>query len=386
MGNVMNTYNRYDITLVKGEGAYLYDDLGNRYIDFASGIAVTNLGNSNPLISDVISKQANTLIHTSNLYRNPIQEETADLISKLSFGGSVFFCNSGAEANEAALKLSRIYGNKKYAGKKFKVITMNNSFHGRTFATLSATGQEKVKKGFEPTLNFIKHIPYNDINIFKDSIEDETVAVMLEVIQGEGGVVPADESYIHEIRKICTERDILLIFDEVQTGIGRTGKMFGYQHYGVEPDAMTLAKALGNGFPIGAMTAKKDIAEYLSPGTHATTFGGNYLGCAIAKKVLSIISEKSFLDSVNEKSVYLVEKLRNILNGYGIIRGKGLMLGVRLNDNINASDFIKNAHKNRILTVPAGDNTIRIYPPLNIDFDTLDEGIKLLKKSLEDTI
>ncbi|MCA1932069.1 MAG: aspartate aminotransferase family protein [Calditerrivibrio sp.] len=386
MGNVMNTYNRYDITLVKGEGAYLYDDLGNRYIDFASGIAVTNLGHSNPLISDVISKQANTLIHTSNLYRNPIQEETADLISKLSFGGSVFFCNSGAEANEAALKLSRIYGNKKYAGKKFKVITMNNSFHGRTFATLSATGQEKVKKGFEPTLNFIKHIPYNDINIFKDSIEDETVAVMLEVIQGEGGVVPADESYIHEIRKICTERDILLIFDEVQTGIGRTGKMFGYQHYGVEPDAMTLAKALGNGFPIGAMTAKKDIAEYLSPGTHATTFGGNYLGCAIAKKVLSIISEKSFLDSVNEKSVYLVEKLRNILNGYGIIRGKGLMLGVRLNDNINASDFIKNAHKNRILTVPAGDNTIRIYPPLNIDFDTLDEGIKLLKKSLEDTI
>lgn len=386
MGNVMNTYNRYDITLVKGEGAYLYDENGDRYIDFASGIAVTNLGHSNPLISDVISKQANTLIHTSNLYRNPIQEEAADLISNLSFGGSVFFCNSGAEANEAALKLARIYGNKKYAGKRFKIITMNNSFHGRTFATLSATGQEKVKKGFEPTLDFIKHIPYNDIDMLKKSIDEETVAIMLEVIQGEGGVLPADEFYIKEIRKICSDNDILLIFDEVQTGVGRTGKMFGYQHYGVEPDVMTLAKALGNGFPIGAMTAKKAISEYLSPGTHATTFGGNYLGCAIAKKVLSIISEKSFLDSVNEKSVYLVEKLRNIFGGYGIIRGKGLMLGVRLDDSITASDFINNAHKNRILTVPAGDNTVRIYPPLNIDFETLDNGVKLLKKSLEDTI
>jgi len=242
MGYVMNTYNRYDISLVKGNGAYLYDIHDNRYVDFASGIAVTNLGHANPEITAVIAEQAATLIHTSNLYKNPLQEEAAEMISKVSFDGEVFFCNSGAEANEGALKLARIYGYKKYNGKRYKIITMINSFHGRTFATLSATGQEKVKKGFEPTLDYVTHVPFNDIAAIKNAIDDETVAIMLEVIQGEGGVLPADENYLKELRKLCTEKIIVLILMKFQTGIGRTGKVFAYQHYGVEPDVMTMAK------------------------------------------------------------------------------------------------------------------------------------------------
>jgi predicted acetylornithine/succinylornithine family transaminase len=382
MSAVMNTYNRYDITFVKGEGAYLFDDRGKRYIDFASGIAVTNLGHSNRELADVIYKQATTLIHTSNLYKNPIQDEVASIISDLSFGGKVFFCNSGAEANEAALKLARIYGNKKYGGKRYKILTMINSFHGRTFATLSATGQEKVKKGFEPVLDFIKHIPYNDIDAFKSAIDDQTVAVMLEVIQGEGGVIPADKDYLNQIRRICTDKDILLIFDEVQTGIGRTGEVFGYQNFNVEPDLFTLAKALGNGFPIGAMVAKSEIAEYLSPGTHASTFGGNYLGCAIAKFVLKVISDRAFLDSVKEKGDYLQKTLKSIFKDKGEVRGIGLMIGVRLVDSIPLGDFINKAHEYGVLTVPAGDNTVRIYPALNISKVDLDEGLELLKKTI----
>ncbi len=382
MSAIMNTYNRYDITLVRGEGSYLYDDKGKRYVDFASGIAVTNLGHANKEIAEVITKQANTLIHTSNLYKNPLQEEVAQTISNLSFSGKVFFCNSGAEANEAALKLARIYGNKKHNGKKYKIITMTNSFHGRTFATLSATGQDKVKKGFEPVLDFIKHIPFNDILALKDAIEPETVAVLLEVIQGEGGVIPAKKEYLEEVRKICTERDILLIFDEVQTGIGRTGEVFGYQLFGVEPDAFTLAKALGNGFPIGAMVAKTEYAEYLAPGTHATTFGGNYLGCAIAKYVLSVVSDRSFLNSVKEKGNYIKKALKEIFGDKGEVRGEGMMIGVRLNDTISISDFINKAHEYGVLTVPAGDNTVRIYPALNIEYAILDEGLEKLNKTI----
>jgi predicted acetylornithine/succinylornithine family transaminase len=384
MGYVMNTYNRYDISLVKGNGAYLYDIHDNRYVDFASGIAVTNLGHANPEITAVIAEQAATLIHTSNLYKNPLQEETAEMISKVSFDGEVFFCNSGAEANEGALKLARIYGYKKYNGKRYKIITMINSFHGRTFATLSATGQEKVKKGFEPTLDYVTHVPFNDIDAIKNAIDDETVAIMLEVIQGEGGVLPAEENYLKELRKLCSEKDIVLIFDEVQTGIGRTGKVFAYQHYGVEPDVMSMAKGIGNGFPMGAMIAKRAFSQYLSPGTHATTFGGNYLGCAIAKKVLSIISDEQFLKAVNEKAIYLSDKLKKIFEGIGTVRGKGLMIGIKFNDSISANDFISISNRNRVLTVPAGDNTIRIYPPLNIQEDVLDEGLALLEKSVRE--
>ncbi|MCX8083938.1 MAG: aspartate aminotransferase family protein [Calditerrivibrio sp.] len=380
MNAVMNTYNRYDIAFIRGEGSYLYDKDGKRYVDFASGIAVTNLGHSNEKIASALYSQAKTLIHTSNLYKNPLQEEVAEVISKLSFGGKVFFCNSGAEANEAALKLARIYGNKKFGGKRYKVITMLNSFHGRTFATLSATGQDKVKKGFEPTLSHIFHIPFNDIGALKHAIDDETVAVMLEVIQGEGGVIPADRSYLKAVRDICSEKDILLIFDEVQTGIGRTGEVFGYQVYGVEPDIFTLAKALGNGFPVGAMVAKPQVAEYLSPGTHASTFGGNYLGCAIAKTVLEIVSDEVFLSTVRKKGEYLMEQLKKIVSDKAMVRGMGMMVGLRLDDGISMADFVIKANERGLLTVPAGDNTVRVYPALNIDYNVIDEGIEILEK------
>jgi len=379
MSFVMNTYNRFELEFVKGDGSYLIDKDGNRYLDFASGIAVTNLGHANKEIAEVICNQAKTLLHTSNLYKIPLQEELAERLSKRGFGGKVFFCNSGAEANEAAIKLAKIYGNKKYDGVRYKIITMEGSFHGRTYATLSATGQEKVKKGFEPPIDFFVHVPYNDYESLYNVVKDgDVIAIMLEVIQGEGGLKKADIAYLKNVRELCDRLNILLIFDEVQTGIGRTGKLFAYQHYDVIPDVITLAKGLGNGVPIGAMMAKEQFAEYLAPGTHASTFGGNYLACAVANKVLDLIDDK-LLQSVQEKGLYLKSKLKEIFSGKGEIRGEGLMLGVALND-VNNMDFINELHKELMLAVPAGDNVVRLYPPLTVAKEEIDEGVTKLEK------
>ncbi|BAI81087.1 acetylornithine transaminase [Deferribacter desulfuricans SSM1] len=379
MSFVMNTYSRFDLEFVKGDGSYLFDKDGNRYLDFASGIAVTNLGHANKEIAEVICNQAKTLLHTSNLYKISSQEELAEKLSKRGFGGKVFFCNSGAEANEAAIKLAKIYGNKKYDGVRYKIVTMEGSFHGRTYATLSATGQEKVKKGFEPPMDFFVHVPYNDYDSLYNVVKDgDVIAIMLEVIQGEGGLKKADIAYLKNVRELCNRLDILLIFDEVQTGIGRTGKLFAYQHYDVIPDVITLAKGLGNGVPIGAMMAKEQFAEYLSPGTHASTFGGNYLACAVANKVLDLIDDE-LLQSVQEKGLYLKSKLKEIFSGKGEVRGEGLMLGVALND-VNNMDFINELHKEFMLAVPAGDNVVRLYPPLTVTKEEIDEGITKLEK------
>ncbi|MGA1863131.1 aspartate aminotransferase family protein [Deferribacter thermophilus] len=379
MSFVMNTYNRFELEFVKGDGSYLIDKDGNRYLDFASGIAVTNLGHANKEIAEVICNQAKTLLHTSNLYKIPLQEELAERLSKRGFGGKVFFCNSGAEANEAAIKLAKIYGNKKYDGVRYKIITMEGSFHGRTYATLSATGQEKVKKGFEPPIDFFVHVPYNDYESLYNVVKDgDVIAIMLEVIQGEGGLKKADIAYLKNVRELCDRLNILLIFDEVQTGIGRTGKLFAYQHYDVIPDVITLAKGLGNGVPIGAMMAKEQFAEYLSPGTHASTFGGNYLACAVANKVLDLIDDK-LLQSVQEKGLYLKSKLKEIFSGKGEVRGEGLLLGVALND-VNNMDFINELHKELMLAVPAVDNVVRLYPPLTVTKEEIDEGVTKLEK------
>lgn len=379
MSFVMNTYSRFDLEFVKGNGSYLFDKDGNRFLDFASGIAVTNLGHANKEIAEVICNQAKTILHTSNLYKIPLQEELAERLSKRGFGGKVFFCNSGAEANEAAIKLAKIYGNKKYDGIRYKIVTMEGSFHGRTYATLSATGQEKVKKGFEPPIDFFVHVPYNDYESLYNVVKDgDVIAIMLEVIQGEGGLKKADIAYLKNVRELCDKLDIILIFDEVQTGIGRTGKLFAYQHYDVIPDVITLAKGLGNGVPIGAMIAKEQFAEYLAPGTHASTFGGNYLACAVANKVLDLIDDK-LLQSVQEKGLYLKSKLKEIFSGKGEVRGEGLMLGVALND-VNNMDFINELHKEFMLAVPAGDNVVRLYPPLTITKDEIDEGVTKLEK------
>jgi acetylornithine/N-succinyldiaminopimelate aminotransferase len=353
MSSLVGNYGRYDVSFVKGQGCFLYDEAGKEYLDFGCGISVVSLGHSHPAITEAIVRQAETLMHTSNLYKNPVQEKLGESLNKLSFGGKVFFCNSGAEANEAALKMARIYGNKKYDGKRYKVITMENSFHGRTFATLSATGQEKIHKGFEPIADWFIHVPYNDFNaIEKACAKGDVVAVMLEPAQGEGGVIAAERAYLERLRSFCNNQDILLIYDEIQTSMGRAGKIFGYENTGVAPDILTIAKALGNGVPIGAVIAKEKIAENFTPGTHGTTFGGNYLACAAGNAVIEELTKEGFLDSVNKKGAYLKDKLKTIFGDKGL------------------------------LVIPAGNETVRVYPPLNIDYENLDRGLAIMEKVL----
>jgi predicted acetylornithine/succinylornithine family transaminase len=380
MSSVIQTYKRYDFSFTKGEGAYLFTDKKEKFIDFCCGISVVNLGHSHKEISKVICEQSKRIIHTSNLYQIEEQEQLAEKIANHGFNGETFFCNSGAEANEAALKIARIIGNKKFNGEKYKIITMNNSFHGRTFNTLSATGQYKIKVGFEPVFDNFIHCIFNNFNELVKKTDKNVIAIMLELIQGEGGLAVAEKEYIKKIRKFCNDKDILFIIDEVQTAIGRTGKLFAYEHFGIEPDIMTLAKALGNGIPIGAVCAKKEFAEYLSFGTHGSTFGGNFLSCAVANKVIDIISDKNFLSQVNEKAIYLRNKLKNIFENQVKIKGIGLMLGIEFNNIIN-TDFIDECHKQKLLLIPAGENTVRIYPPLNIDNEIIDEAITIMKKA-----
>ncbi|MBZ4672701.1 MAG: aspartate aminotransferase family protein [Deferribacteraceae bacterium] len=383
MDSLIKCYKRYDISFIKGEGAYLFDKDGKSYIDFGSGISVTNLGHSFEPVANAICEQAKTLIHTSNLYGIGIQEEVADIISENSFGGSVFFCNSGAEANEAAIKLARIYGNKKYNGLRYKIISLKNSFHGRTYATLSATGQDKVKDGFRPVADYFFHIDTNDFDAFLSlAKKNNVVAVMIELVQGEGGVVPLERGFVKALYDYAKNNDILLIVDEIQTGMGRTGELFAYKHYGIEPDIMTMAKALGNGVPIGAMVARKEVGEYLSYGTHGSTFGGNFLACAAAKSVLKEMLKPGFLKSVKEKGDYIKERLVKIFSNVGDVRGIGMMLGVKLCEDIDAAEFVKKALVSGLVIIPAGNNTFRVYPPLNIDYDTLDKGLQIFEQLL----
>ncbi|MCB4203419.1 aspartate aminotransferase family protein [Deferribacterales bacterium Es71-Z0220] len=383
MDSLIKCYKRYDISFIKGEGAYLFDKDGKSYIDFGSGISVTNLGHSFEPVVKAICEQAKSLIHTSNLYGIDIQEEVADIISENSFGGSVFFCNSGAEANEAAIKLARIYGNKKYNGLRYKIISLKNSFHGRTYATLSATGQDKVKDGFRPVADYFFHIDTNDFDAFLSlAKKNNVVAVMIELVQGEGGVVPLERGFVKALYDYAKNNDILLIVDEIQTGMGRTGELFAYKHYGIEPDIMTMAKALGNGVPIGAMVARKEVGEYLSYGTHGSTFGGNFLACAAAKSVLKEMLKPGFLKSVKEKGDYIKERLVKIFSNVGDVRGIGMMLGVKLCEDIDAAEFVKKALVSGLVIIPAGNNTFRVYPPLNIDYDTLDKGLQIFEQLL----
>lgn len=383
MSSLIQCYKRYDISFIKGDGPYLFDNNGKKYIDFGCGISVTNLGHSFKPVSEAICNQANTLMHTSNLYHIGIQEEVANIISENSFGGSLFFCNSGAEANEAAIKLARIYGNKKYNGLRHKIITLKNSFHGRTFATISATGQDKVKDGFRPVADYFIHIEPNNFDEFFNLVKkNDVVAVMIELIQGEGGVVPLQRGFVTALYNYAKENDILFIVDEIQTGMGRTGELFAYKHFNIEPDIMTLAKALGNGFPIGAMLAKKEVGEYLSYGTHGSTFGGNYLACASAKAVLDEMLKPNFLISVKKMGDYLKERLSLVFDGFGKVKGIGMMLGVQLKEDIDVNEFINKALVNGLILVPAANNTFRVYPPLNIKKEVLDEGIAILERLL----
>lgn len=381
MSAIFKNYARYPLTFVKGEGARLTDDKGRTFLDFGCGISVVNLGHSHPHVTKAIQKQAETLIHTSNLYHNPIQEQLADRLSRCGFGGDIFFCNSGAEANEAALKTARIYANKKYEGKRHHFLTLKNSFHGRTYMTLSATGQEKVKKGFEPIMDCFTHIKPNDFGEFLAGVKKGNVAaVMLEIVQGEGGLEMLSRDYLVEVSEYCAKYDILLILDEIQTGFGRTGDIFAYKHYGITPDIITLAKSIANGVPMGAVMARREIAEYLSAGTHGTTFGGGYLACAAAMAVLDVMTEKGFMLDVREKGEYFIGRLKEIFYQTEVtVHGTALMTGIRVPER--QKEFIEKCMANGLIVIPAGNDVVRIYPPLTVTYDEMDEGLELIRKS-----
>ncbi len=377
--HVANTYARYPLALVKGQGCTVQDDQGRSYVDFIAGIAVCNLGHAHPQLVEVLAQQARTLWHVSNLFYTQPQAELAAWLTAHSFADRVFFANSGAEANEAAIKMARKYFKDKGAPERFRIISMQKSFHGRTMATLSATGQEKVRKGFDPILEGFDFVHFNDIEDLSCMISPSTCAVMLEPIQGEGGVVIPQRDYLAQVRRICDEKGCLLIFDEVQTGVGRTGKLFAHEHFGVTPDILTMAKALGNGLPIGAMLATQKAASAFVPGAHASTFGGTPLVTAVALKVLQLLNEDGFLEQVLDKGAYMCRQLSRLKSKHSIIkevRGTGLLIGVQLGSP--GAPIVKACMERGFLINCVQDNVLRLVPPLIISRDEIDGLIACL--------
>ncbi len=382
--NIMNTYRRVPIALVKGEGARLWDANSKEYLDFVAGIAVCNLGHSHPNVVKAIKKQVKNLTHVSNLYYTQPQGEVAALLTKHSFADKVFFCNSGAEANEAAIKLARKYAHDNLGADKYELITMKDSFHGRTMATITATGQEKFQFGFTPLLDGFKYVPFNDPAALEAAITPKTCGIMLEPIQGEGGVIIPDESYLAKVRDICNKHKILMIVDEVQTGIGRTGKLFAYEYSGIQPDIMTLAKALGNGFPVGAMLATDEVARAFTPGNHASTFGGNLLAMAAARATLQTMLDEGVLDHCQKVGGYFLAKLQALKARHAIIsgvRGRGLMLACAL--TIEGADIVKTCQERGLLINCTGGKTLRFVPPLIVTQKDIDDAISILDVVLE---
>ncbi|HHV63125.1 MAG TPA: acetylornithine transaminase [Firmicutes bacterium] len=380
---VMNTYSRFPIALVKGSGVRVVDSEGREYLDFVAGIAVNSLGHCHPRVVAAIKQQAETLIHCSNLYYIEPQAHLARLLVSGTHFGKAFFCNSGAEANEAAIKLARRYTNMKFGEGRFKIISAHDSFHGRTLAAISATGQPKYQKGFEPLVPGFEHVPFNDLAALEAACTDKTCAVILEAIQGESGVHPATPEYLKGAWEICKRAGSLLIIDEVQTGLGRTGKMFAFEHYGIEPDIVTLAKSLAGGVPIGAVLARDEVAEAFGPGSHASTFGGNPLATAAAIAVLETLRDEHVIENARVMGEYLQEGLRKLAMGVPEItevRGVGLMIGVGLVGR--ARDVVTEAMKNGLLTTACGDNTLRLVPPLIVTRRDIDECLSILTLAL----
>ena len=374
-----NTYKRFPIVITKGKGCNLWDSEGNKYIDFVSGIAVCNLGHAHPKVAEALSKQAGILLHVSNLYYTEPQTELAATLTEKSFADRVFFCNSGAEANEAAIKLARKHSKDKGENGRYRIVSMEQSFHGRTMATLSATGQEKIRKGFEPILKGFDYIPFNDIDALRDAIDASTCAVLLEPIQGEGGVRCPDPEYLKSVRRLCNEKGVLLIFDEIQTGMGRTGKLFAYEHFGVEPDIMTLAKALANGLPIGAMLAKEDVAEAFTPGAHASTFGGTPIITAASLQVVKILTEENLIHHCAKIGGYFKERLSWLKSRHDSIedvRGMGLLLGMML--NTEGEPVVKSCMEKGFLINCIQGNILRFVPPLIIEEEDIDALVACL--------
>ena len=380
---ITKTYKRFPMVLSNGSGCTLYDTNGHSYTDFVAGIAVCNLGHSHAKLTEALFSQAQTLWHVSNLYYTKPQVELASWLVANSFSDRVFFCNSGAEANEAAIKLSRKFFKDRGENQCSRIIAMEQSFHGRTMATLSATGQEKIKKGFAPILEGFDFVPFNNTEALQAQIGSEHCAVLIEPIQGEGGVRCPDPDYLKSVRRICDENGTLLIFDEIQTGMGRTGKLFAYEHYGVEPDIMTLAKALANGLPIGAMLAKERVASAFGPGTHASTFGGTPIVATTDLEVCKTFVADNVIDQGRKTGEYFREKLLDLKNRYPAIvdvRGLGLLLGMKL--NFNAETLVSECMRRGFLINCIQENVLRFIPPLIIKKEEIDALINCLDELL----
>lgn len=383
--HIFNTYARMPVVFVKGRGTRLWDETGKEYLDFLAGIAVCNLGHCHPEVTRAMQRQAETLVHVSNLFYTPPQVELAAELTRLSFADKVFFSNSGAEANEAALKLARKYSKDRYGAGRFHVISMKDSFHGRTLATLSATGQEKVHKGFEPLVGGFTFVDYNAVDAVEQAITDRTCAVLVEPIQGEGGINFPTPGYLGELKALCRRYDLLLIFDEVQVGMGRTGTLFAHEQEGVTPDIMTLAKALGNGLPIGAMLATKEVAQAFVPGSHATTFGGTPLVTAVASKVLELLSAPSFLERVRDVGSYFKERLQGLQGHHPLIRdvrGRGLMIGMEL--TIAGAKIVEKCLARGFVINCTHDSVLRFVPPLIVEKDEIDQLVQVLDEVLRE--
>lgn len=377
---LMATYARFPITLVKGKGSYVWDDQGKKYLDFTSGIATCNLGHVPDVVKAKLEEQLQNLWHCSNLYHIQNQEELAGLLVANSCGDQVFFCNSGAEANEAAIKIARRYAQKVKGTDQYLIVTFKQSFHGRTMATLSATGQEKIQKGFYPLVSGFQYLAYNDFASLDLLAELKPAAVLLELIQGEGGVIPADPEWVKKLEIICKENDILLMVDEIQTGMGRTGTLFSYEQYDIEPDVISLAKGLGSGLPIGAIIAKERVAKAFDPGSHGSTFGGNPLVTAAGVATVTHIVSSNLLHHVNEIAAYLDAKLADLKTKFDFIkevRGKGLLKGIIV--EVNAADIVQKAITNQLLILTAGPSVVRILPPLTATKEEIDEFADILE-------
>lgn len=381
---IMPTYNRFPLAIVKGKGSYVWDDNGEKYLDYTSGIATCNLGHVPQVVKEKVEAQLQELWHCSNLYHIPVQQQLAEVLTKNSVLDQAFFCNSGAEANEAAIKMARRYAQQVKGTDAFEVVTFTSSFHGRTLGTLAATGQEKIQEGFAPLLEGFRHLPYNDVDALDQLVQPKTCAVLLELVQGEGGVIPADPVWVEQIAKLCKENDLLLMIDEVQTGMGRTGTLFAYEQYDIDPDVVSLAKGLGSGFPIGALLAKAEAAQAFIPGTHGSTFGGNPLAASAGFATVSHLVESNVLTSVVELGEYLVKQLHQLKEQFisiDAIRGKGLLLGLAIKGK--PIEIITKAREQNVLILPAGGNVVRVLPPLTTTKEEIDQFVSVLKKVFE---
>ena len=384
---VAPTYKRFPVALVRGEGAKVWDAEDNEYLDCLAGIAVCNLGHCHPRVTAAVAAQASRLMHVSNLYHIELQARLAKLLCELSFADKVFFCNSGAEANEAAIKLARRYGHEVLGEGAKRIITMHRSFHGRTMATITATGQKKVQTGYQPLLEGFDYVPFNDVEAVAAAVTEKTCAVLVEPVQGEGGVIRPAPGYLDQLRELCDQRGILLIFDEVQTGIGRTGTFFAHQHSAIVPDIMSAAKALGNGFPIGAMLASDRVMHYFGPGSHGSTFGGNPLACAAALATLETLRDEKIVDKVVQNGAFLMAEVERLKRQFpeiiGDIRGLGLMFGVDLK-GLPVADVVGACLERRLLVGSAGDNTLRMTPPLIIEKTEIETMLQVLTEVFSD--